>query len=115
MLGLPRWLSLRSCKNKGGTAVQSTNRVIRPFVILLTLGLLITLLIPIATRPTQAAHETAVRAGPVVNGFNGLQDGQILSGKVVIEAVVAGNNIDRVVFQLDGPQSKRYTDRSAPY
>jgi len=53
--------------------------------------------------------------GPVVNGFNGLQDGQILSGKVVIEAVVAGNNIDRVVFQLDGPQSKRYTDRSAPY
>jgi hypothetical protein len=95
--------------------LKSANRIIRPFVVLLTVGLIVTLLIPIATHSTRAGQETATQAQPAVTGFNGLQEGQELSGKVVIEAVVAGNNIDRVVFQLDGPQSKKYTDRSAPY
>jgi hypothetical protein len=95
--------------------MTSANSITRPFVILLTVGLLVTLFIPFATRPTIAGQETAAQARPSIIGFNGLQEGQMLSGKAVIEAVVTGNNIDRVVFQLDGPQSKKYTDRSAPY
>jgi parallel beta helix pectate lyase-like protein/pectate lyase-like protein len=95
--------------------VRSTNRVIRPFVIVLTVGLLVAILVPLATRSTRAGQGNTAQAQPVVVGFNGLQEGQTLNGKVAIEAVVNGDKIDRVDFTLDGPKSGQFSDRRVPY
>jgi hypothetical protein len=94
--------------------VISTNRVIRPFIALLTVGLLAALLIPLATRSSRAAQPTAAGA-PSVTGFSGVQEGQAVTGKAAIEAIVSGTKIARVVFQLDGPKPATKTDRNKPY
>jgi hypothetical protein len=94
--------------------VISTNRFIRPFIAVLTVGLLVALLIPLATRSSEAA-QSAAAAGPVITGFQGVGAGQAISGKVAIQALVSGARIEAVAFQLDGPKSKSYTDRRAPY
>jgi hypothetical protein len=93
--------------------VTITTRIIRPFIALLTVGLLAVLLVPLATRSSQAAQPAA--AAPAVTGFKGAVEGQALTGKAAIEATVTGSRIAKVVFQLDGPKSKSYTDRNAPY
>ncbi len=91
----------------------STKHIIRPFIALLTIGLLTVLLIPLATRSSQAAQPLA--AAPAVTALKGVVEGQSLKGKVAIEAIVAGTKITKVVFQLEGPKSKSYTERQAPY
>jgi hypothetical protein len=54
-------------------------------------------------------------AGPVVTGFTGVQEGAMLSGKANIEALVSGQNIARVVFDLVGPQSTQHVEKTKPY
>ena len=92
----------------------STNRIIRPFIALLTVGLLAALLIPLATRSSRAAQPTAAGT-PSVTGFSGVKEGQAVTGKAAIEAIVSGTKIARVVFQLDGPKPATKTDRNKPY
>jgi hypothetical protein len=65
---------------------------------------------PSATYSTRAAQ-----AAPRVTSFNGLQEGQVIIGKAAIEAIVSGNNITQVVFNLNGPQPVRHREKSAPY
>jgi hypothetical protein len=91
--------------------VISTKHIIRPFIALFTVGLLAVLLIPLATRPSQAAPTAAT---PTIV-LKGLAEGQTVAGKLAIEAVVSGSQISKVAFQLQGSKSKSYTDRSAPY
>jgi hypothetical protein len=91
-----------------------TNRIIRPFIAVLTVGLLVALLIPLATRSSQAAQPTAA-ANPSVTGFRGISEGQSINGKVAIEATVSGTQIEKVTFQLSGPKSTTQTDKHAPY
>jgi parallel beta-helix repeat protein len=90
--------------------VRLANRIIAPFVLFFTVGLLVTLLMPSATYSTRAAQ-----AAPSVTSFNGLQEGQVISGKAAIEAVVSGNNITQVVFNLNGPKPTKQREKHAPY
>jgi hypothetical protein len=92
----------------------STKRIIRPFVAILTLGLLVAIFIPLATHSSQAAQSSAA-SSPTVTGFKGIAEGQALKSKVTIEASVSGSKIAKVVFRLDGPKTASYTDRSTPY
>jgi hypothetical protein len=64
--------------------------------------------------PPPTAVPTKV-AGPAITGFSGVQEGQTISGKSAIIAQVAGTNIAKVVFQLDGPKSATHTEKTAPY
>jgi hypothetical protein len=134
--------------------VITSHRLIRPFVILLALGLLVAVFAPLATRSSRAGQQSITLApgdtltilcstslsgtvqgtqstvncaappatptnvppkGPVVTGFNGAQEGGTLSGKANIEALVTGQNIARVDFNLTGPQSTQHTEKTKPY
>lgn len=64
--------------------------------------------------PAQPTSEPAA-TGPVFHGLAGIAEGQVVSGPLAIEAQVSGQNIDRVEFQLDGPQPALHTERQAPY
>jgi hypothetical protein len=81
---------------------------------LFTLALLIALLIPLATRLTRAESSNAITA-PVITDLIGVQEGQSISGSIVIEAKVAGDQIVKVTFRLSGPQQLSHTDRAFPY
>lgn len=52
---------------------------------------------------------------PVVTGLSNLQEGQVLSGVVVIEAYVSGDDITQVVFELTGPRSMTWVEKNPPY
>jgi hypothetical protein len=58
---------------------------------------------------------TVLPPGPVITELRGVAEGQTLSERVAIEAIVAGDNIERVVFVLIGPKKKRHTEQHAPY
>src|SRR5258706_292156 len=58
---------------------------------------------PVVYRAPPTAAPTVV-AGPAITSFTSVQDGQSLSGKVGIVAQASGNNLVKVVFQLDGPK-----------
>jgi hypothetical protein len=64
--------------------------------------------------PQPTAVPTTV-AGPTISSFSGIQEGQSISGKAAIIAQVAGSNIAKVVFQLDGPKPATFTEKNAPY
>ena len=77
--------------------MQRTNRVTYPLSYIFAIGLLVALIIPFATHRTQAA------SGPTITAFSGVQAGQVIAGRVSIEAQVAGQSIAKVVFRLSGP------------
>ncbi|MEO7912208.1 MAG: glycoside hydrolase family 44 protein, partial [Roseiflexaceae bacterium] len=89
--------------------MHRTNRIIYPLSFIFMIGLLVTLIIPLATQATQAA------SSPTVTGFAGVQANQSLAGRVNIQALVAGQSIAKVVFQLSGPKSNSQTEKIAPY
>lgn len=118
-------------------------------MIVLSIGLLILLLIPLATNTTRANEQVVeLAAGEqlvvtcattlngdlqtnegliacadaeptnttgLINGLSGVEDGDMVSGTVAIEADVNGDNIAEVVFDLTGPQNKIHTERKRPY
>jgi hypothetical protein len=90
--------------------MTSSHRITRPLALLLTLGLLVLLFLPLATRPSRAEQ-----AGPLISSLNGVQEGQSLSGQVAIEALVGGEQIDEVDFELAGPQAASHEEHNAPY
>ena len=69
------------------------------------------------TTPTSTVvpTPTIMPPGPVITELRGVTEGQKLRGRVAIEAVVEGDNIERVVFMLIGPKMKRHTELYAPY
>jgi hypothetical protein len=64
--------------------------------------------------PQPTAIPTAV-AGPAISSLSGIQDGQVVSGKIAIVAQVSGSNIAQVVFKLDGPKGLTFTEKNAPF
>jgi hypothetical protein len=95
-------------------ATTFRNRVMRLLAGLFTLALLVALLIPLATRATRAESSNATTA-PVITDITGVQEGQSISGSVVIEAKIAGDQSVKVTFRLSGPQQMSHTDRTFPY
>jgi hypothetical protein len=89
--------------------MHRTNRIIFPLSFIFVIGLLVALLIPLATPRTQAA------SGPSVTAFTGVQAGQALTGRVNIAAMVTGQSISKVVFKLSGPKTPSQTEKTAPY
>jgi len=89
--------------------MHRSNRIIYPLSFIFVIGLLIALVIPLATQRTQAA------ASPSVTGFTGVQASQSLAGRVNIQAQVTGQSITQVVFKLSGPKSNIQTEKTAPY
>jgi hypothetical protein len=65
--------------------------------------------------PLYAAPAAQTTTAPNITGFRGVQEGQSVSGRIAIEALVAGSNISRVRFDLNGPTPARHTERRAPY
>jgi hypothetical protein len=67
-------------------------------------------------QPTASPEPTA-GGGPTIAELRGVQEGAALSGRVNIEAVVSGDAILRVEFQLtrDGQQVVQHTEQHAPY
>lgn len=65
--------------------------------------------------PLATPTPTAAPAGPVVTGFKGVSEGEVLKGRVAIEALVSGQGIARVEFVLQGPKPDTHTEKVAPY
>jgi hypothetical protein len=57
----------------------------------------------------------SVTTGPTISQIKGVQEGQSLAGTAVIEAVVSGQSIAQVNFQLTGPKAVSLVERFAPY
>jgi hypothetical protein len=95
-------------------ALNFYNRGMRLLAGIFTLALLVALLFPLATRATRA-ESSATTAAPVVTDITGVQEGQAISGSIVIEALVASDQIANVTFRLSGPQQISYIDRAFPY
>src|SRR3954466_10310550 len=89
--------------------MHRANRIIYPLSLIFVIGLLVALIMPLATQRTQAA------SGPTITGFTGVQANQLLAGRVNIQALVAGQSIAKVVFNLSGPKSNTQTEKTAPY
>ncbi|MCG8351595.1 MAG: hypothetical protein MI924_27835 [Chloroflexales bacterium] len=58
---------------------------------------------------------TVIPTGPRITDIRGVQDGQTIRGRVVIEAQVTGTDIAQVTFTFAGPQSATWTEQRAPY
>jgi len=70
---------------------------------------------PTATAVPAPTAQPAAPSAPTISGFKGAQDGQAISGQVAIEAIISGDNITQVVFQLDGPQPMSHVEKNLPY
>jgi hypothetical protein len=75
------------------------------FVLLVVL--LGTLLVPLAANAAPRQHPTLT--------LRGVEEGQALRDRVVIEAQLRGAKADKVVFVLDGPQRLTHVEYRAPY
>lgn len=61
------------------------------------------------------AEAQARAAPPQIREIRGVQNGGSISGKANIEAIISGSGIDQVVFEVTGPHTGKYIERTAPY
>ena len=80
-----------------------------------TLLVLILILITGSTSITQAGNHQTVDQEIRVTDIAGIDDRGLVRGSTHVEALVEGNEIDRVVFELDGPVQLARTDDDYPY
>jgi hypothetical protein len=82
-----------------------------------TLHLLLALLFLCSSVLLEPATSYAAPQGssPRITSIGGVRPGQVLRGRVVIEAKVSGTRPRTVVFQLDGPHRHNHTEYGAPY
>ena len=126
--------------------MTSIKRTFRWFAIILSILLFGALIIPFATRMSQANEQTMtltpgdtltincdteldtdiqgnqvslkcapLPAEPIATGFDGLTNGQSVSGMVNVEALTEGENIHQVKFTLQGPKEIEHVEYHAPF
>lgn len=76
---------------KGETIAVKLQQLSRPLAVCVSIGLMLALLIPLASRAAEEPNNIKLV---------GVKEGESLSGKAVIQAIVPGNDIARVEFEL---------------
>jgi hypothetical protein len=95
--------------------MPSTRRTATPPGILLGLAVVLALLGSLASPTIYAQPQRAPASNAPSLTLKGVSDGQVVSGRVVIEAAVSGSDIAKVEFRLDGAKPAIHTERLAPY
>lgn len=70
---------------------------------------------PTLIPPTPVPPTPVPSGGPAVSELRGVREGQALKGTVVIEALVSGQSIKEVIFDLAGPTPARHIERQGRY